>query len=66
MARKRSLVFSALLSFSMFCHCLPAADRGGSSSAGSLRFELYDAFGRKVCSEDYAGVPLFLEFGACW
>jgi hypothetical protein len=32
----------------------------------SLQFELFDVFGRKVSSADYAGVPLFLEFGACW
>lgn len=31
-----------------------------------LQFALYDAFGREVHSQDYEGVPIFLEFGACW
>ena len=31
-----------------------------------LRFLLPDVFGREVRSQDYLGVPLFLEFGACW
>jgi hypothetical protein len=66
MARRRSVVFPALLVFSFFCCCLPAAENGGSVSGGSLKFELFDVFGRKACSEDYAGVPVFLEFGACW
>lgn len=34
--------------------------------AGTLNFSLYDSYGRKVTSQDYAGVPIFLEFGACW
>lgn len=38
----------------------------GSSSGKSLEFSLYDSYGRAVSSEDYKGVPLFLEFGACW
>ena len=29
-------------------------------------FSLRDAYGRFVSSQDYAGVPVFLEFGACW
>jgi hypothetical protein len=29
-------------------------------------FALWDCHGRKVCSQDYAGVPILLEFGACW
>lgn len=40
-----------------------APELGG---AQSVKFELSDVFGRKVCSADYAGVPVFLEFGACW
>jgi len=31
-----------------------------------VQFELPDAYGRMVSSQDYAGVPIFLEFGACW
>ena len=34
--------------------------------AEKLEFSLYDCDGNKVTSQDYAGVPLFLEFGACW
>ena len=34
--------------------------------AEMLEFSLYDSYGRKVSSQDYKGVPLFLEFGACW
>ena len=29
-------------------------------------FALHDIFGREVRSSDYEGVPLLLEFGACW
>jgi hypothetical protein len=31
-----------------------------------LEFLLPDVFGREVHSQDYKGVPVFLEFGACW
>lgn len=31
-----------------------------------IEFSLSDAFGRQVRSQDYKGVPVFLEFGACW
>lgn len=34
--------------------------------AETLDFSLYDSYGRKVTSQDYKGVPVFLEFGACW
>ena len=37
-----------------------------SSSAENIEFSLMDSFGREVCSQDYRGVPIFLEFGACW
>jgi hypothetical protein len=39
---------------------------GGAQSGDKLEFALHDAFGRKVHSQDYKGVPIFLEFGACW
>ncbi len=35
-------------------------------SNGKLAFKLYDVYGREVCSEDYIGVPLIVQFGACW
>ncbi|MHC4325918.1 MAG: hypothetical protein ACYSUX_16735 [Planctomycetota bacterium] len=31
-----------------------------------LEFSLMDSYGREVSSQDYKGVPVFLEFGACW
>jgi len=31
-----------------------------------LEFSLMDSYGRQVSSQDYEGVPIFLEFGACW
>jgi len=33
---------------------------------GKLEFSLMDSYGRQVSSQDYKGVPIFLEFGACW
>ena len=38
----------------------------GSLQASALEFSLYDSYGRKVTSQDYKGIPVFLEFGACW
>ncbi len=38
----------------------------GQSGGDKLRFDLYELSGRRVSSDDYAGVPVFLEFGACW
>ena len=37
-----------------------------SVKTGKLEFSLMDSYGRQVCSQDYEGVPIFLEFGACW
>lgn len=34
--------------------------------AEKLEFSLMDSYGREVSSQDYKGVPIFLEFGACW
>ena len=36
------------------------------ATAETLQFDLHDAQGRQVRSQDYKGRPLFLEFGACW
>lgn len=49
--------------------CWLLASPGTATAAGpsgKLNFALSDAFGREVRSQDYAGVPVFLEFGACW
>ncbi len=37
-----------------------------AQGAPALDFQLYDTMGREVRAQDYAGRPLFLEFGACW
>jgi hypothetical protein len=34
--------------------------------AEQIEFSLMDNLGRQVSSQDYEGVPVFLEFGACW
>jgi len=34
--------------------------------AEKVEFSLTDNYGRQVSSQDYDGVPIFLEFGACW
>ena len=34
--------------------------------AEKVEFSLMDSYGRQVSSQDYVGVPIFLEFGACW
>ena len=34
--------------------------------AEKFEFSLIDSYGREVSSQDYEGVPIFLEFGACW
>jgi hypothetical protein len=39
---------------------------GSLCAAAKLEFSLTDSCGRQVTSQDYTGVPLFLEFGACW
>jgi len=39
---------------------------GSLCMAAKLEFSLTDSYGRQVRSQDYEGVPLFLEFGACW
>ena len=36
------------------------------AKAEKIEFSLTDSFGRQVSSQDYEGVPIFLEFGACW
>ena len=71
MKRRTIQRYRSLLCVSVIAVCFPGADAVGESAsdkgtAPSLRFELFDSHGREVCSEDYAGIPLFLEFGACW
>jgi len=71
MIRRRASRFVALFWVCVVWFCLFAVDAAipkgtGRDRLDTLSFELFDVFGRKVCSDDYAGVPIFLEFGACW
>ena len=59
-----SLVLFCLLLIVISSGCEEEPDR--SQNTRMLEFVLRDAFGRKVHSQDYKGVPIFLEFGACW
>ena len=54
---KRDMIFVAVL-FAALCKV--------GVSAEELGFELGDCYGRVVSSQDYKGVPVFLEFGPCW
>jgi len=45
---------------------LASVSAGARRGQDKLQFSLPDAFGRQVRSQDYKGVPIFLEFGACW
>jgi hypothetical protein len=71
MERRKALAFLVL--FAASAGWLGLVQFGAARLMGSvqsrgdtLSFELYDALGRKIFSADYAGVPVFLEFGACW
>jgi hypothetical protein len=37
-----------------------------AAPAPPVEFALRDVHGREVHAADYAGVPLLMEFGACW
>jgi hypothetical protein len=47
-------ILSGVLMIGCLCH------------AAGLSFSLNDSYGRQVKSQDYEGIPIFLEFGACW
>lgn len=71
--RGRSILrFAIFESLALFCLLLIVISSGcekepdRSQNTQMLEFVLRDAFGRKVHSQDYKGVPVFLEFGACW
>jgi hypothetical protein len=44
----------------------PTAPEEAAKEFSPFQMDLRDIYGRKIESADYAGVPLFLEFGACW
>ena len=50
----------------VFVLILKANKAGKPVTNEKLEFSLMDSYGRLVCSRDYKGVPIFLEFGACW
>ena len=50
------------ISFVIIFICLSALPL----EAEKLDFSLMDSHGREVSSQDYKGVPVFVEFGACW
>ena len=54
------------ISFAVILTCLVSALLLKAEKAEKLEFSLMDSFGREVSSQDYKGVPIFLEFGACW
>jgi len=47
-------ILSGVLMIGCLCHAV------------DVSFSLNDSYGRQVKSQDYEGVPIFLEFGACW
>ena len=55
---KNSKIFTTIL-FAAIC-------TSGLSTDEKFEFELTDVYGRVVSSQDYKGVPIFLEFGSCW
>jgi len=58
---------NATIRFGMGAVCLASLlALAGAAGAETLEFDLHDAHGRQVRSQDYQGRPLFLEFGACW
>ena len=57
-----AVVFTCLI----FVWILKANKVENAVKTGKLEFSLMDSYGREVSSQDYKGVPIFLEFGACW
>ena len=57
-----AVIFTCLI----FVLLLKANKVENAVKAEKLEFSLMDSYGREVSSQDYKGVPIFLEFGACW
>ena len=66
MANERTGRDTTVLAASALCVLALFSAASAVSGAEEMKFALRDAFGREVRSQDYAGVPVFLEFGACW
>jgi cytochrome oxidase Cu insertion factor (SCO1/SenC/PrrC family) len=58
--------FAVILTCLIFVLFLKANRANETYKAEKLEFSLMDSYGREVSSQDYKGVPIFLEFGACW
>ena len=58
--------YSAALLLSGVCLLGATVVGRADDRAEKVSFALTDSFGREVRSQDYAGVPVYLEFGASW
>ena len=65
-ARIYWISFAVIFTCLIFIFLLKANKANETYKAEKLEFYLMDSYGRQVSSQDYKGVPIFLEFGACW
>jgi cytochrome oxidase Cu insertion factor (SCO1/SenC/PrrC family) len=65
-ARIYWISFAVIFTCLVFVLLLKTNRANGTYKAEKLEFSLVDSYGRQVSSQDYKGVPVFLEFGACW
>ena len=60
------IFFAVIFTCMVFVLLLKANKANETYEGEKLEFSLMDSYGRQVSSQDYKGVPIFLEFGACW
>jgi len=65
-ARIYWISFAVVFTCLVFILLLNTNKANGTYKVEKLEFSLMDSYGRQVSSQDYEGVPIFLEFGACW
>ena len=65
-ARIYWISFAVIFTCLIFVLILEANKADEVNKGEKLEFSLMDSYGRQVSSQDYEGVPIFLEFGACW
>jgi hypothetical protein len=65
-ARIYWISFAVIFTCMIFVLILKANKTDEVNKVEKLEFSLMDSYGRQVSSHDYEGVPIFLEFGACW
>ena len=58
--------FAVIFTCLVFVLLLKANRANETYKVEKLEFSLMDSYGRQISSQDYKGVPIFLEFGACW